>query len=1352
MNDPLGLFEEDSGNDPLGLFSEQPEPSLGKKALGVAETGIGMIAGLPSQIAGGLAGGSTALVHGIDEGRRVQEAVEKSNFGFGQYQPASETGKQYSEATSRALQKPVDWAGDIGEKIAGNEGRYIGELGMGSAMELIDPGVLYLGARGLARKAGKAPTGNKALDSLREQQAVREEAKTPPATQETIPNLKATEGEGGQMALFDIDEAGRMPNPYEAVTGDWRIDENGIPVKADLSMDAANAAQPLQRNLWGDELPQKHPQENARSIPEAIDTIPDTPFKGDAREIALNRLTGELPATPELLRARLEAESPFARVGRMKGQGGGLNVGAVEEFWKAKDRDRAVESNSTDLEALREDIARNGIKEPIVITVSTADGLGYVTDGNNRLTAARQLGLEKIPYRIETTNVPFTREQRAKAKSINALGITDKELVAPKKSKQALEAEAWLKEFNQSGAVPKSQRGGVYFGKKEVTQLENAMAKSSDGTLIPENPKANEVIQKAIEEGKDGKLWTYTQSGATSAAMKTGSAIIKASGEIVQNALKRSEKAIRDHVFPTEKALRKLPPKDLETLAQVFKDEMFNGRRFDADLLQETLTTKQLEAYTAVRDMFDDTLAAQNTARTAKGLPPVTAKESYMSSRWQGDFRRPVYDKQGKLVWYLAANSKFGLEAQTKALKAKFPDLMTDPKKDHVVKSSTGKTDLQSMYSTMLDVLGRNDPAIERIKAAIEEQTVAEAETVAAQTKHFENKANIRGFVGDRPGKSGVKESLAMFQEQIQYAKNAYRWSEMQKAADDLKPILSNETLQEQQPNNIKYVREYFKNAIGHGEAKAIRSLEDSVREGLGVSPKVLNEAVGNVKSFFILQKLGASAGYTAANIIQSSNVLPYLMDLRAQGYKGNPATAMAVGVPAGLAMTLAHYTKSIGGEYLSKVNDKFLKDAFQYAEDNGVTSRSIYDEGPLSGSFSGVGRVAELMGKTMTAPEVFVRSTAFMTYAKMLKDSGKFTDDSKMFQKAEDLVNKSMVDYRETERPLAFSKLGGAGNFLNTLQTFPMSFYNQYAYMAGQAIKGSVVPLVSMLALHYALAGTMGIPYSDDLYKLYMNIKDNLVPTSAWEKMQKAPFLSDPKLWSIETLGKSSVYGYLSEETGLGLTSRIAAPGLGSMAQSPVGPITDIAGQVGAVGSALMDPTNSTKWSQAAMKTVPTGLQGLLETSGLMKDHTFVQTPDGKIIAQKTSDLAARKGSYERTPEEVTARKWGLRSQKEVVERDVTYSTQRADQARRERSGALVQDYYDAVRRGDLKRAGELNALYTRLTGAPEGISNEQTEKQIMEEFVTEKNRLLMKEKTSPGAMLEAARMKKILDQELLK
>lgn len=103
---------------------------------------------------------------------------------------------------------------------------------------------------------GKIDEGTRAA---MEQQRLALEKKLD-ATQ-PIEGLKATEGENGQQALFDIPESARLPNETEAVLGDWRIDENGIPIKADLSMEAANLENAAQRNLWGDELPPKHEQE-----------------------------------------------------------------------------------------------------------------------------------------------------------------------------------------------------------------------------------------------------------------------------------------------------------------------------------------------------------------------------------------------------------------------------------------------------------------------------------------------------------------------------------------------------------------------------------------------------------------------------------------------------------------------------------------------------------------------------------------------------------------------------------------------------------------------------------------------------------------------------------------------------------------------------------------------------------------------------------------------------------------------------------------------------------------------------------------------------------------------------------
>lgn len=153
-------------------------------------------------------------------------------------------------------------------------------------------------------------------------------------------------GHSGQLELFDQPEQGRIANPYEAKTGDWRVDENGIPIKADLSMDVQNAAQPLQRNLWGDELQRtrnpigmhgtledavRQHQEGATQegvpLSEAIDAIPDTPFRGDARDQALGQLTGDVEPSGRLLGSMAEARR------RGGNQSGAVDFQAILELF-----------------------------------------------------------------------------------------------------------------------------------------------------------------------------------------------------------------------------------------------------------------------------------------------------------------------------------------------------------------------------------------------------------------------------------------------------------------------------------------------------------------------------------------------------------------------------------------------------------------------------------------------------------------------------------------------------------------------------------------------------------------------------------------------------------------------------------------------------------------------------------------------------------------------------------------------------------------------------------------------------------------------------------------------------------
>src|SRR6185369_15269077 len=124
------------------------------------------------------------------------------------------------------------------------------------------------------------------------------------------PNITSQETPEGQMALFDQGDQMGQRNQFNAGDlGDWRIDENGMPVRVDKSLEALNVREPLQRNLWGDELVPALGQE--RSLTAAIDQMPagirnrdiNNRFAtGTTRGDALDLLRGEIKSE-ELRRA-----------------------------------------------------------------------------------------------------------------------------------------------------------------------------------------------------------------------------------------------------------------------------------------------------------------------------------------------------------------------------------------------------------------------------------------------------------------------------------------------------------------------------------------------------------------------------------------------------------------------------------------------------------------------------------------------------------------------------------------------------------------------------------------------------------------------------------------------------------------------------------------------------------------------------------------------------------------------------------------------------------------------------------------------------------------------------------------
>ncbi len=1172
-----------------------------------------------------------------------------------------------------------------------------------------------------------------------------------------------------QQTVIDDTPHGDRPAQFGMTDTGGRVDENGIPIRADLSMDAQNVQNPLQMNFWGDEL-QGRTGDGGLPLTRALDKMPP----GPERDAAIAQLSGQQKPhrrggkqsgaiDPDLLTlgfTRLfHGGKEFKKwdprtIGKGEGMGAlgpGLYAGDNPELAKVYTK----YGTSFDMD----ETTGNFVTTPGVLNemaVNTKNIHDYRKENPKWQKAIANL--DALGYKASTRGIQGALQEAHRWKDqasarqamidagidgmyVNLGGSLGKEIVIfnPDIIAQVSRADTPVEKTDVSPYLNKGmsrkQRGALDFGPGNPKQ--KLIEEATREKLFADVPNADAVISQSLgqKDSKGGWLGPSInlESGGSMAAMKRQSPLVQGGVRIMQGWKNRAEDAIRNSVFPTEQALRRLSKQELTDLGEVFKLEMFERRAFSAkELADAGLSEKQLLAYQKQREMFRSALEAENAARAAQGKKPVTEQDFYLSSRWQGDFRVGFRDAQGKLVWYLAADSKKALDKQASQLLSQFPELTPD--KMHVVKSTKRSGgDVSKVYNTMLDVLGEGDPAVAKIKAWAEAQMEIEGRQVKGQEKHFEAKANVRGFVGDRPGTNPTKEAIAMFQQQIQYAKNAHDWAAKQMAAQELKKVLADESLAREQPNNMAYLREYFLDNLGANESNLTRAFEDWIRDTTGTSPNKIGQGIGAVKNYWVTSKLALNAGFMLSNVIQAGNILPHLAMMQKE-FGGNPVAALTVGIPMGVAMATGH----LGKTYLPQLEGmKFYNElaktpgltefharAMKYAEDNSVIARSIYDESPIESSFSLPARAAKAAGITITLPETFLRGVTFMTYVEQLKSSGKFKNDLDLFRVAEERTNISMGDYREGERAMIFNKMGNTGNMLNVLQTFAFNFYNQYATFGRHAVESkNPLPLFAMLATHGYMAGLMGVPGFAEADKAWEGIKSLLAEhyPETWAKVKN---ISIKEAALALPGGESITYGPLSTQSGVALTSRAAAPIPSEMIASPGAPLVDLGGQAFDVAKLLMDPTSKTKQAQAALSVAPAGLQGALET-GPFRDVTSVPVGDKRVYGQ-TKKVGDLKGMYARTPEEESLRAKGLRSQKEAVTRELNWMAERKGVQAASVVRGLPNSIYRDLVDEDMDSVRDKIKLYAELSG--NSFSSQQLTNQVLQRYLTPDGRMIFK------------------------
>lgn len=1003
-----------------------------------------------------------------------------------------------------------------------------------------------------------------------------------------------------QYQLFDQPEMGRVANPYEAKLGDWRVDENGIPIKADLSMEVQNLQNPLQRNLWGDELdPVRNP------VGQNADLFAENGLQqGTALTDAIDALTPK-ERTQVLDQQFKHAVEPS----------GALEWAILEATPQRINRVRGP--------------ARGGI-DPDLLT----------------------LGIPKLLDKV--------RSPEAKAK---------------------LEKLFDTKLF------------------QEATTYEQI--KSAADTMPPE--PAGNVLSRGT---------TYFGAGGSLEALKRNNPIVLGVSRIVQRAKNIAENHVRDNVFPVESSLRQVKRADIPHLAEFMKQEQLTKTRLGVEeLIARGATLEEAQAYRAIRDMSDGTYKYLNDILESIGQQKIKYEPAYMASLFKGQHKRS-FSVDGRIIHMVAADSKRGLELQTKAVLKQFPELKNAKMDDIIIRQDKFGRDAAKVFKDMVELLGSDDPAIKAIRdwAGVQEEAVAKS--FGGEEKRFIPKDNVRGFVGDRSANtlSGklnpTKEAVAYMQAQVDAAKMAYQWGELQKAAQELKKLFSDAELAEKHPQAVNWAKEYWLDNIGLSNSEVSRAIDNTIRKA-GLSTASLERGINTIKGLWITQKI-LSIGYIISNGLQYANTMPHLADISAK-YGGNPVKALAYGTSVGPMVALGHKMHSLGVKgsdkalyqiaQAIKLSDFDLR-AMKYAEDNSVTTRSIYDEAPIESSYGVTGKLGSAIRQFIGSPETLLRSMVYMTYVKMLESSGKFKNDLDIFRQAEERVNASMGDYRMGERAMVFSKLGTLGTATNTLSTFPMNYFNQWSWVTREAGRGNMAPFVAMFLTQGLVAGVAGVPMLAEIDKQWENLKDVLkeYKPEMWAKLKDISILK----FVQDTLGNVGLYGAASVATGTHLSPRAAAPQLSEMAETPIAPVLDFATQAGSLLSAAASIDDPQKWAQAALDVAPTGLKGPLET-GLLKDYTSVPSKEDGVEGRtygKITDIASNTGQVFRTPEQENIRKWGLKSLEEVVKSDAARAADKRRMDTETAARSIADKFYNAAKTNNKEKARELFKLHAELTG----------------------------------------------------
>jgi hypothetical protein len=1161
--------------------------------------------------------------------------------------------------------------------------------------------------------------------------------------------------ETAQLDLIDQPLQGRMVSPYEAVPGDWRVDENGMPIKADLSMELQNLQEPLQRNLWGDELDVQYPRdpnkpltmngdiegverfsepmnfrndpENQIPLTEAIDSMDPAARTAALEQTQMGR---ELPASPEMEVAKMDAERlPLGSKARRdafiaakrKTQGG---VIAPDVF--LKDFPDFVFSKLKDASGQLKTLFRgvqsdyDGPERPMLGTVG--EGI-YLTESKtlaNNYATGKESGRHvkaayvnmRNPFEIEmgspehrglllgdkTSRKAFS--DQVKQAGYDGVIIRNGEEL---KEVMAFSPEQVQNAFStpQSVARSKKQSGGVLFDwkkKNEVDQLAKvAGIKDKLAAFVPTEMDAEGTIELA-RKGKDvdqniaQKVVNQFTKGGLYQAEKTGNPIVKFTVDKVLNADRKARADVRDFIHDSlAPAMRNLSTQEMIDVAAILNQADMDQIPVDSNFLRQYGFSDKQIAFAEAHRATMDKAFESLNQARAAVGKAPVEKRVSYAAMAATGDFRKLVHKIGED----GVKEVVGvISANTRRGLAKIEKGLSG--KDYIFgeeRYAGGTKKGASDVQAIMDILEHLSENNEATRDFLDVLSDLKAQDAY-------NFVNMSKHTKQKKGVFGM-EGRKEWESELQNAKD-FMDAQLKYAESAIRWGHLSDAATEvkkvlasdvDQPNAKKWAEGYFNNALGLNPSETGRSFEKAM-DSFWKETGVGKTIPTNIQQYSRKIVNTLLLGLNPAFL--ATNVVQPLMAMPAMN-----AFLKGRGLDENSLITMGYDSMAEGWFTMAKERlgnmSQLEKEATKYAKENHVFGTDLVDTSSVSR------RNAEYyLDKTgnflASNVESGTRKMMYYGFVHMLDKNGLGKD----FGLAQNLTDIAMNNYSPVERPNVFNMLGPVGDMAANLSSFKHNELSRLAMFAREIGKEkTAIPLLIQLSTGVAAAGitgAIGFAEADWLYRQItkaLGKPDSL--TNVVFKFSESMAGSTKNPYALS----HGVFSYL----GLDLSKRL---GVSDVVPNSVGEalfpggskLVDVAG---AGLSAIGDPSQL-NMQRLAREVAPGAVTGPMDREWFSKD-----TPQGELAVNRRT----LEGQVIRNEADKMAKNFGFMGVNESVQKQKLWDLKQQGIGYSELRTAVVKKmaeqmftsgkFNPALIDNYIKYEGDLTTLETELTNRVE-------------------------------------------------